>query len=184
MGRSLSIIGFTVILIMASNSFAADRMMSIADNGRQPDTSSSSFNTPNNSLQLPCDCGHLVKSTAMKTFIGAGMGFVGILFGAIVGANTVKCSPGELLCGLTEASIGASVGYLVLEPVGVYLGGKYLDENGSFWGAFLGNTAGCVVSVGILSLTKPDNILIGAGILFSVPIAGSIFGYDIFRHCQ
>jgi hypothetical protein len=171
---------FIALAVLASSSFADDSLSSVSDTKTVfPIPAETIASTSVGPIQLPSNSGHGIKSIALKTVMGAGFGTFGLLIGAGLGMgieNTFFKSDG-FLKGIEGFVIGGSIGYLLAEPVGIYLGGDIYNEHGSYWGALLGNVLGCALGIGLVALTEPKNDWVSTGIIISFPITGSILGY-------
>jgi uncharacterized protein YcfJ len=91
------------------------------------------------------------------------------------------------MSAVSAGLIGAAIGFLIVEPLGVWLGGKAREEKGSIIGAYAGNALG--LATGILAAIKirEKNISHGnelaIGFAITLPISGSIIGYNMTRNC-
>lgn len=127
----------------------------------------------------PIDGGRLVG----ETLVGGGVGFVGLVLGAVAGVG-IECSggcPGEF-GGLGGAIIGGAIGGVFGIGTGVYLIGNAGDQTGSFGatigGAFLGATLGGLAAAGFGS-AKLDT---AAGITaVAGPFVGALIGFNVTR---
>lgn len=70
---------------------------------------------------------------------------------------------------------GASVGFAVLAPIGVWLVGKWLDGNGSWWTTLVGDLVGAAVGAASVIFGGPE----ATPVLFALPLAGSLIGYEM-----
>lgn len=100
--------------------------------------------------------------------------------GAALGVSAVDCSsdPGEenFGCGIAKGIsgvMGASAGYIIGTSLGVYLAGRGLHREGSFWAGFAGAVAGFAAGALVanqmnLETTPMVIVIMGASNLFSV----------------
>jgi hypothetical protein len=128
-------------------------------------------------MQPPRTKVHRIGSIAMKAFLGAGIGYVGMISGAALSmyaeSGFRKNPDSECWAGILG---GGFLGYLFLEPAGVWLGGKIFGEKGAYWSAFQGTIAGCTVGLAVTGLSR--QFLIGVPVMVTVSIPWSIHTYD------
>jgi hypothetical protein len=118
------------------------------------------------------------------TGVAAG-GLGGLLLGVAAASTNTNNREGGFGIGAAIGAI-ALVGAGLLEPVGVYLAGRWSGANGSYWATLGGDVVGIGAGVGLglstLLIPKeyrkiPSYILIP--IALAMPLAGSIAGYEL-----
>jgi hypothetical protein len=166
-------------------SFASDSTASVQRSDSVTLIAPAQTPDPGTAVQPEQGFRHAIAPTTMKAIFGAGAGAAGALFCGMVGAGIEKGFRGDgFLSGLSGFVIGAPIGYLFSEPAGVCLGGHLFEQEGSYWGAFLGNAAGCALGAGLIALTtavipksKTIGPIPGEIVMIAFPISGSILGY-------
>ncbi len=130
-----------------------------------------------------CDCSPSVHKGVMKALATAGGGLLLGSVGAIAGYSIDCKRESGFLCGIQGFAVGFSIGYTLGAPLGTYwFGDVFLDENGSFWVALAGSTIGMLLSLGTVEAFSeriPPTVF-----YFTLPIGGSILGYDASRRCK
>jgi hypothetical protein len=129
----------------------------------------------------------IFKSTATKIGAGIGIGLAGAFLGGFIGNFTSARNTGNSFYeGLDNAEhilVGSLIGFTVLLPTGVYLGGKKLNEKGTLFGTYLGAAVG-VAGFGLYAYLRGDKGSVLDIVSITLPIGGSIIGYNLSKKKQ
>jgi hypothetical protein len=115
----------------------------------------------------------------VRALAEAGLGFgAGIVVGAAAGALGfgIGLASGDIFVAAILGSFGLFGGWLGGIPLGVVLGGKLMDGNGSVLATIGGEAIGLVASLALTAAT-PDGG--GAVSVLVLPLAGAIAGYEL-----
>lgn len=109
---------------------------------------------------------------AMGVLFGAVAGASGAIAGTVIGATAL---PDAALQPLGAAGTGSAIGFALLAPLGVLLSGWLFDVDGSVWATLLGDLVGA--GAGALAVWLGGSA--GAPLLYGLPLAGSVLGYEV-----
>ncbi|MEW6432773.1 MAG: hypothetical protein AB1730_14810 [Myxococcota bacterium] len=109
---------------------------------------------------------------AMGLLFGGALGAAGGVAGGFAGQATL---PDSALQPVGATWAGAGIGFSIAAPIGVLLSGWLFDGDGSGWATLLGDLVGAGIGAAAVLFGGPE----GTPLLFALPLAGSVVGYEV-----